>query len=68
MANSLGDAALVFLLGTGACLALGRVAVPCLKTHGAIPARYEDCPPLQAYQRTKTKVPTITPRMTPPRT
>jgi phospho-N-acetylmuramoyl-pentapeptide-transferase len=59
MANSLSDAALVFLLGTGACLALGRLAVPWLTTQGAPPTRYNDCPPLQAYQQTKRNVPTM---------
>lgn len=59
MVNPRSDAALVFVLGAGACLALGRLAIPWLRTHGVTPTRYDDCPPLQAYQESKRAVPTM---------
>lgn len=60
MVQSLGDAALVFLTSAGLCIAVGRVAIQKLAhAQGIAPVRYEDCPPLQAYQETKRRIPTM---------
>ncbi len=55
-----GDAALVFLSGAGVCLFLGRFAIRGLtRAQCVAPVRYEDCPPLLAYQETKQQIPTM---------
>ncbi|MBI4343507.1 MAG: phospho-N-acetylmuramoyl-pentapeptide-transferase [Candidatus Omnitrophica bacterium] len=58
--SALGDAALVFLTSAGLCLAVGGWAIQRLARLEAIqPARYEDCPPLLAYQQAKRGTPTM---------
>jgi phospho-N-acetylmuramoyl-pentapeptide-transferase len=60
MANSLGDAALVFLASAGVCLLVGPAAIRRLaRAQGVQPIRYEDCPPLLAVQAAKQKTPTM---------
>ncbi len=60
MVNSLSDAALTFLSSAGVCLGLGGIAIRVLTRAQCVsPTRYEDCPPLQAYQQTKRSVPTM---------
>ncbi len=60
MIQSLGDAALVFLTSAGVCIAVGRFAIQRLAhAQGIAPLRYEDCPPLQAYQESKRRIPTM---------
>ena len=60
MANSVGEAALIFLVSAGACLLMGRLVIRALAgTQGVAPARYEDCPPLLSYQETKQDTPTM---------
>lgn len=60
MGPGIGEAALVFLMGAGACLLAGRMAIKELaKGQCVAPVRYEDCPPLLAYQEKKQKVPTL---------
>lgn len=60
MIHSLGDAALVFLTSAAVCIAVGRVAIQRLAhAQGIAPLRYEDCPPLQAYQESKRRIPTM---------
>ena len=60
MVNSLGEAALVFLAGTGACLACAPLAIRWLSSAQCIqPTRYEDCPPLLTYQAAKHGTPTM---------
>ncbi|MDP3702789.1 MAG: phospho-N-acetylmuramoyl-pentapeptide-transferase [Candidatus Omnitrophota bacterium] len=60
MANSLADAALVFLASAGVCLAVGPAAIRWLaRIQGVQPVRYEDCPPLLAIQAAKRKTPTM---------
>ena len=56
----LGELAGIFLASAGMCVLLGRVMIPWLaRAQGAAPARYEDCPPLLAYQETKRTTPTM---------
>lgn len=58
--NSLGEAAVVFLTSAGLCLIVGRIVIRWLaRAQCVAPTRYEDCPPLQAYQQTKHKTPTM---------
>lgn len=58
--NLPGELAVVFLMSAGMCMLLGRVIIPWLaRAQGTAPARYEDCPPLLAYQETKRTVPTM---------
>ncbi len=60
MGSGIGEAALVFLAGAGACLLVGRIVIKQLaKVQCVAPVRYEDCPPLLAYQKKKPKVPTM---------
>ena len=60
MVHSLGDAALAFVAGAGACMMLGRVAIAWLARAQCLqPTRYEDCPPLEAYQQAKRGTPTM---------
>ncbi|MBI4341489.1 MAG: phospho-N-acetylmuramoyl-pentapeptide-transferase [Candidatus Omnitrophica bacterium] len=60
MAQSLADAALVFLVGAGASLAVGRAAIRQLSRWQVVaPVRYEDCPPLLARQEAKPRTPTM---------
>ncbi|MDP3767160.1 MAG: phospho-N-acetylmuramoyl-pentapeptide-transferase, partial [Dehalococcoidia bacterium] len=60
MGHSLGDAALAFVAGAGACMMLGRVAIATLARAQCLqPTRYEDCPPLDAYQQAKKGTPTM---------
>ncbi|MBI4342373.1 MAG: phospho-N-acetylmuramoyl-pentapeptide-transferase [Candidatus Omnitrophica bacterium] len=58
--NSLAEAALMFFISAGGCLLFGRWTIRWLSRAQAIaPARYEDCPPLLAYQATKSSTPTM---------
>lgn len=42
------------------CIAAGRVVIPALvRAQRLAPVRYEDCPPLQAYQAQKRSTPTM---------
>ena len=60
MVNSLGDAALVFFASAVGCVVIGRVAIRALASAQCVaPVRYEDCPPLLAYQETKARTPTM---------
>ena len=60
MGELLGDAAMACLLGAGGCLASGRWAIPRLaRAQYLAPSRYDDCPPLQAYQHAKPRTPTM---------
>lgn len=60
MVHTLGDAALVFLAGTGTCLASAPLAIRWLSRAQCLqPSRYEDCPPLLTYQATKQGTPTM---------
>ena len=60
MVNSLGEAALVFLTSAGLCLCIGRAAIRALtRAQCLAPVRYEDCPPLLAYQESKSSTPTM---------
>ena len=60
MANSLAEAALVFLASAGVCLLVGPIAIRWLsRTQCVQPIRYEDCPPLLAFQAAKQKTPTM---------
>ena len=60
MVNPLSDAALMVLLSAGGCLVFGRWTIHWLSRAQAVaPTRYEDCPPLQAYQAAKSSTPTM---------
>jgi len=60
MADSLGEAALIFLASAGVCLVAGPVAIRWLSQAQCVqPSRYEDCPPLLAFQAAKQKIPTM---------
>ena len=60
MVSSLADAALVFLASAVGCVLIGRFAIRALASAQCVaPVRYEDCPPLLAYQETKAKTPTM---------
>ena len=55
-----GNLVVIFLVSAGICVLVGRVMVPWLaQAQGIAPARYEDCPPLLAYQETKRATPTM---------
>ena len=56
----LTEAAVLFLVSTAACLLMGRFAIPVLiRAQRIAPVRYEDCPPLLAYQERKQGTPTM---------
>ena len=56
----LGNWIVIFLVSAGMCVLLGRVMVPWLaRAQGPAPTRYEDCPPLLAYQEAKRTTPTM---------
>ena len=58
--GSIGEAALVFLMSATGCLLIGRPAIRRLvRAQYLTPVRYEDCPPLQAYQEAKRQTPTM---------
>lgn len=58
--HGIGEAALMFLVSAWACLVAGRVAIPALvRAQRMAPVRYEDCPPLLAYQERKQGTPTM---------
>lgn len=58
--SPLEEALSIALASTGLCLLVGSWAVRALARAQCIaPIRYEDCPPLKAYQETKAKVPTM---------
>jgi len=60
MVNSLAEAALVFLASAGVCLLIGPLAIRWLSRAQCVqPIRYEDCPPLLAFQAAKQKTPTM---------
>ena len=60
MIDSLGHAALPFLISTGLCVVVGRLAIPALmRAQRVAPARYEDCPSLTSYQEAKQGTPTM---------
>ncbi|MBI3020439.1 MAG: phospho-N-acetylmuramoyl-pentapeptide-transferase [Candidatus Omnitrophica bacterium] len=60
MVDSFSDAAAIFLISAGVCVAAGRVAIPALmRGQRVAPGRYEDCPPLMAYQAMKQGTPTM---------
>ncbi len=60
MVNPLANAALVFLASAATCVLIGRAAIRSLaRAQCLAPIRYEDCPPLQAYQATKSQTPTM---------
>lgn len=60
MATSLAEAALAFLASAGVCLVVGPAAIRWLaRTQCLQPARYNDCPPLQAHQAAKQGTPTM---------
>ena len=60
MVSSISEATRVFLMSAAGCLAVGHVTIRALtRAQGIAPARYEDCPPLLAYQATKRHVPTM---------
>jgi phospho-N-acetylmuramoyl-pentapeptide-transferase len=53
-------AAVTFLISAGLCLLVGRFAIRWLaKAQCLAPIRYEDCPPLLAYQERKPRTPTM---------
>lgn len=58
--SALGGTALVFLISAGAWCLVGRVAIRLLSRVKCVaPARYEDCPELLAYHKTKRDTPTM---------
>ena len=58
--NGLGEAALVFVISAGMCLVVGRLAIRLLaRAQCVAPVRYQDCPPLLAYQEAKPSSPTM---------
>jgi len=59
--SPLGSAAVTFLISAVGTLVVGRMAIPALvrAQRVASPGRYEDCPPLLAYQETKRGTPTM---------
>ena len=60
MGDSLGHAAVIFLISASACVVIGRMAIPVLlHAQRVAPARYEDCPPLTDYQQLKQGTPTM---------
>ena len=60
MVNSISEAALTFMAGAGGCFLVGRPAIRMLAQAQCLaPVRYEDCPPLLAYQETKSATPTM---------
>ena len=60
MAGSLSEAALLFVLSAAVCVMIGRLAIRGLRQAQCLaPTRYEDCPPLLAYQESKQATPTM---------
>ena len=61
LVSPLSSAAVVFLISAVGTLVVGRMAIPALvrAQRVASPGRYEDCPPLLAYQETKRGTPTM---------
>jgi phospho-N-acetylmuramoyl-pentapeptide-transferase len=60
MSPALADAARAMLMSAAACVLVGLGVVPVLaRLQGRQPARYEDCPPLLAYQHAKRKTPSM---------
>lgn len=58
--NVFGDAALIFFTSAGLCMIVGRPIIRALANAQCVtPLRYEDCPPLQAYQEAKPRTPTM---------
>ncbi len=58
--SSFRDAAMLFLCSAASCLFVGHHAVRALaRAQCLAPVRYEDCPPLQTYQASKPRVPTM---------
>ena len=58
--NGFAEAAGIFLASAATCLAVGPAAIRALaKAQCVAPVRYEDCPPLAAYQQTKPATPTM---------
>ncbi len=56
----LAEASVIFLISALACLLAGRFAIPALvRAQRVAPVRYEDCPPLLAYQERKQGTPTM---------
>lgn len=56
----IGEATRIFLMSAAGCLAVGHLAIRALaRAQCVAPVRYEDCPPLLAYQATKHHVPTM---------
>ena len=56
----LAEASVIFLVSALACLAAGRLIIPALvRAQRIAPVRYEDCPPLLAYQERKQGIPTM---------
>lgn len=56
----IGDAALVVLISAMTCVLVGGPAIRWLaRAQCVAPVRYEDCPPLQAYQQKKSATPTM---------
>jgi len=54
------DAAVMFLVSAAGCMVVGRLLIPALaRAQCLTPVRYEDCPPLAAYQETKPRTPTM---------
>lgn len=58
--HPLSDAAPIFLISAAGCLLSGRLIIRWLtQVQGMAPVRYQDCPPLLAYQATKPATPTM---------
>lgn len=58
--SPLADAASILLASAGVCVLIGGAAVRALARAQCLsPLRYQDCPPLQAYQSSKAAVPTM---------
>ena len=58
--TGLSSTALVFLAALGGCLLMGRGTIRWLSRAQCLSQiRYDDCPPLLAYQETKPQVPTM---------
>ncbi len=58
--SELGRAGLIGLVSLSACVAIGGPFIRRLaRAQGSVPARYEDCPPLLAYQTMKQGTPTM---------
>ena len=60
MVSPLGEAALIFVISAVGCLVFGRWTIRALSRAQCVaPPRYEDCPPLSAYQAAKQATPTM---------